>query len=140
MHRGDADFQGYRLILEKYTWQRFDSLMTEYSPDVAINEIIPAVGGGNFTVATQSYLVNCVVTTFHNVAHFYRLPIKQISARTVHKQMVGPTKQGQKVTKVQVRNAVLNRLPELRDNGRGTEWVKSKVFDESDAVAIGLCY
>lgn len=134
--REKEDFQPYRLALEAITWERAGVLLDEYEPTILVNETIPAVGGGNFVVATQSYLANVACTTIHAAAIDVGVPVAQISARTVQTAMAGKKKQGQKITKPQVRNGVIALLPELKP--RIKDWVK--VFDECDAIGIGLAY
>lgn len=129
--RDGEDFQPYRMALEERTVVYFDMLFSKYRPDLAVNEIIPAVGGGNFAVATQSYLANCVCTTFHNCAFIHGVKVIQVSARSVQARIAVRGK-SKKITKVQVRNGVLERLPHLRPR------IKELVADETDAIAIGL--
>jgi Holliday junction resolvasome RuvABC endonuclease subunit len=129
--RNKEDFQPYRMALEERTLVYFDLMFDKYAPDLAVNEIIPAVGGGNFSVTTQSYLTNCVVSTFHNVAFMHGAQTKQVAARSVQAAIAVRGK-SKKISKVQVRNGVIERLPQLRPR------IKELVADETDAIAIGL--
>lgn len=133
--RDGMEFQKYRLALERFYVGQWDLMTGSWAPDVIINEIIPAVGGGNFVAATQSYLANVVVTCLHDSALRRGLAVAQQGATTVHKH-IALKKKGKKVTKVQVRNGVLAILPELKP--RIKDWVKE--FDEVDAIANGLTY
>lgn len=122
----------YRMALEEVSMLYFSLLFEKYQPTLAVNETIPAVGGGNFAVATQSYLANCVVTCFHVCATLYDVECKQLSARTVQ-SAIAIRGNSKGITKVQVRNGVIARIPELKPR------IKLLVADETDAIAIGLC-
>lgn len=124
-------YQDYRLRLVNYWVVESSDLFTEYEPDHIVTEIIPAVGGGNFVVATQSQLALCVVTTIQTMAVIHGIGYSQIAAGTV-KRNIGGVKDA---TKVRVRNQILEVFPGLEP--RKKEW--TKVFDETDAIAIGLC-
>lgn len=133
-HRGDKEpFQEYRLRLEEHAAQYFDELLEHRKPDWVVNEVVPAVGGGNFVVATQSYLANCVATTFHNCAFKQGIDVNQISARTVQAK-VGIKGRTGKVSKAGVRNGVVDKLPDLRKYVGDSAWP----WDRWDAIAIGL--
>lgn len=132
-------FQEYRVKLEEASWFRFDSLLTEYAPSVVVNEIIPSVSSSsNFVLAGQSYLANTVVSVLHVCAVFHSIPVAQISAREVQSKIVLEKRKDQKISKQQVRNGVLHSLPEIAH--KKSEWIKSKHWDESDALAIGLVF
>jgi hypothetical protein len=76
-----------------------------------------------------------MITTVHAIAIAYGIPVEQVSARTVQAKMA-LRKPNVKVTKPQVRNGVLTHLPEMKER-----LMKNvKVFEESDALAIGLWY
>ena len=98
-----------------------------------VNETVPAVGtfGG-----VQMYLVNVSMTVVQTIACLADVPVDQISARTVQSRIAIGAKPKGKVSKVQVRNGVFQLLPELEH--RKSEW--TKVFDEPDAIAVGLAY
>lgn len=101
-------------------------------PDTVVSEIVPAVGFNN---ASQSYLANVAISTVHACAFAAGIDCVQVSARTVQKNIAirGNSK---RVTKAQVRNGVLKLLPELEH--RKSDW--TKIFEEPDALAIGLDY
>lgn len=127
----DEKFQEYRLRLIKYWTIEAAKLFKAYRPDAMVNEIIPAVGGGNFIVATQSHLAAAAITVITAVAYQNKIPVSQIGATTVKKNIGGSNK----ATKIQVRNGVYNLMPDLK-NKRKDKW--KKVYDESDACAIAL--
>lgn len=125
--------QVYRVELVKEVTASFDALLELTQPDYVVNEIIPSVGGGNFAAAGQSYLANTAVTVCQAVATLRGVPFVQIAANSVQAK-IAVGRKGRKISKVQVRNGVIQLLPELAD--RKKDWVK--VFDEVDAIAIGL--
>jgi Holliday junction resolvasome RuvABC endonuclease subunit len=127
-----TDFQPYRLSLLDFWITKAQELIESYEPTEIVSEIIPAVGGGNFVVATQSHLALCAITTIQVVAMQHGLPVRQVGATSVKKAIGG----NGEATKVQVRNGVFKILPEVED--RKKEW--TKVFDVSDALAIGLTH
>lgn len=126
------DFQPYRLSLLDLWIEQAPILFERYEPDEIVSEIIPPVGGGNFVVATQSHLALCAITCVQTVAKQYAIPVRQIGATTVKKYIGG----NKEATKVAVRNGVFRIIPDLED--RKKEW--TKIFDVSDAVAIGLTH
>lgn len=130
--RRDQAFQEYRLRLEEDVAIYFDPLFI-LPPDKVTNEIMPAVGGGNFAVATQSYLANCTVSVLHTLAFLYEVPVEQISARTVQKQ-IGIKGRTGKVSKAGMRKGVLQCLPCLNEHIKDPEWP----WDRWDAIGIGL--
>lgn len=127
-----TSFQPYRLSLLDFWIETTPELIERYEPTEIVSEIIPAVGGGNFVVATQSHLALCAINTVQVVAKQAGLSVHQVGATTVKKAVGG----NGEATKVQVRNGVLTLLPELEY--RRKEW--TKVFDVSDALAIGLTH
>lgn len=129
--KGDEDFQEYRMRLIQEWTERASELLLDHSPTHVATETIPAVGGGNFVVATQSYLAHAQITTVHAIALVNGYDnITQIGATTV-KARIGLRKDA---TKVQVRNGVFDLVPALEE--RKKDW--TKVFDESDACAVAL--
>lgn len=128
----DEGFQDYKLRLEEFWTYKGPELLEIYKPDVVANEVVPAVGGGSFIVATQSELVKAAITVVHAMAFERDKPVAQISAITI-KSKIGKKKTA---TKVAVRNGVIDLLPELATKKKG--W--TKVFDESDALAGGLAF
>lgn len=129
---GKTEFQKYKLELLDFWKDKTPELLNSYEPDEVVAEIIPAVGGGNFVAATQSHLALCAITTVQVVVKQAGIPVAQLGATTVKKAIGG----NGEATKVQVRDGVFLQLPELSD--RKKEW--TKVFDISDACAIGLTH
>ena len=127
-------FQEYKLALEDYWGQEGPRLLDLYQPSVLCNEILPAVGGGNFTVATQSELAKTALTCVHVLALERGMEVYQIGANTI-KLKVG---QSGSASKVRVRNGVIAMLPELAP--RIKDWTSAKAMDEPDAIAVGLTY
>jgi hypothetical protein len=138
--RGNQDFQAYRMRLEEEVTRSSAALIEFTQPDKIVSEIVPAVGGGNFVAATQSYLANVAVTCLHAVALGMEISVNQIAARTVQKMVaLRPTGRKTKgVTKVQVRNGVLAILGKDLNEVEIAE-IK-QAADVSDACAIGLAY
>lgn len=122
-------FQIYRMgLAERWVEEGF-YLMEEYEPEILISETVPSRGP---EIMDQLYLANVQVTTLHAVAMMYGVKVLQVSARTVQAE-IAKRKPKVKVTKPQVRNGVIDRLPELETRLKG-----SKIFEESDALSIGL--
>lgn len=129
--RGDTKFQIYRMELSRFWVDRGLDLLLEYEPDVVVSETVPSRGAG---IPEQLYLANVQITIVHALAIMYgSCEVQQISARTVQKA-IAIRGNSRKVTKPQVRNGVLSLLPELKP--RLKEFIK--VFEETDALAIGL--
>lgn len=127
------EYQQYRLeLIRIWTLAHGMRLLQFYNPDVLVNEIVP-IRGGNFGAMAQMNLAATVITTLQSLAFSAKIEVKQLSAITV-KMKIGGSK---RATKVKVRNGVYSLLPETR-NLTENNW--SKVFDESDALAVGLCY
>lgn len=126
------DYQPYRLALLDLWIEQTPILIERYEPDEIVSEIVPPVGSGGFVVATQSQLALCAITTIQIIAKQHGIPLKQVGATTVKTRIGG----GKKATKVAVRNGVFRIIPDLED--RKKEW--TKMFDVSDAVAIGLTH
>lgn len=131
----EEDFQPYKLRLVKLFAAKADSTIIDYLPVVIVNEIIPAVGGGNFIAATQSELAKVSAIIYQAAGYASGLKVAQLGATTIKKVVA---KNG-KASKVTVRNAVIEFFPELAH--RKQAWQAGKEgFDESDAVAICLAY
>lgn len=131
-------FQIYKCRLIEFWAQEADTLIGLYAPDEIAIEIVPAVGGGNFVAATQSYLAHTQATTLHAIAALNRYPVHQIGATTV-KARIGGRKSS---SKVQVRNGVFEILPEVEVKKK-SEWktqFREGIYDESDAFAIALTH
>jgi hypothetical protein len=125
-------FQKYRMELTDYWVGKAHELIEEYNPSLLISETVPSRGAG---IPEQLYVANVMITTVHAIAIAYGIPVEQVSARTVQAKMA-LRKPNVKVTKPQVRNGVLTHLPEIKER-----LMKDvKVFEESDALAIGLWY
>lgn len=125
-------YHEYRLKLIDFWISKTPELLNSYRPDAIVSEIVPVVGGGNFVAATQSQLAATAITVVQIVAKQCEIPVVQIGATTVKKRIGGKGK----ATKVAVRNGVINIMPELEDFRK--EW--TKMFDVSDAVAVGLAF
>lgn len=126
-------FQSYRMELTEHWIEEAFDLMEEYKPSVLISETVPSRGP---EIMDQLYLVNVQITVLHTIALSYGVKVEQVSARTVQSKMA-LRKKDVKVTKPQVRNGVLSYFPELESRLK----TKGKqVFEESDALAIGLWY
>lgn len=131
----DEDFQPYKLRLVEHFTIKAESTLMDYLPVVVVNEIIPAVGGGNFIAATQSELAKVSATIYQSAGYASGLKVAQFGATTIKKAL---TNNG-KASKVSVRNAVIEFFPELAH--RKQAWQAGKEgFDESDAIAIALTY
>lgn len=125
-------FQAYRLRLEQLWVEETIALLDDYGPDAIVSEIVPSTGFNN---ASQSYLANTAITVVHAIAYSRGIPVHQLSARHVQKQIAIRGK-SKKITKPQVRNGVIQLLPELKP--KLSKWVK--IFEEPDALAVGLTY
>lgn len=128
---GEA-FQAYRLRLTEELTNSIPALVELTQPDEIVTETLPPVGFNN---SVQSYLVNVALTVVHVVALQRGLPLSQIGATTIQSR-IAIGRKGRKTTKAQVRNGVIQLLPELSD--RKSQWVK--VFDEPDAIAGALTH
>lgn len=122
-------YQAYRLRLieEASLWMR--SCLILHEPDALVSEIVPVKG---FNDMGQSILAMTAVTAMQSICIDMGVPINQIGATTVKKEIGGTAK----ASKVGVRNGVWEILPELVS--KRAEW--KGVYDESDAIAIGLAY
>lgn len=130
--RGSTPFQIYRMGLTEYWVEHTAHLIRKYKPQQVISETVPSRGAG---IPEQLYLANVQITTAHAIALGYGCEVRQVSARTVQKAIAIRGK-SKGVTKPQVRNGVLSLLPELKPRVKGFV----KVFEETDALAIGLWY
>jgi Holliday junction resolvasome RuvABC endonuclease subunit len=128
--KGKQDHQPYKLkLIEHWTWMA-PAQFTRYRPDFIVCEIMPAIGFGN---AVQAELAKAAIITVIAMALEREIPVYQIAATTVKKQIGGSGK----ASKVKVRNGVCQLLPELAP--RRLEWQEAKkTMDESDALGIGL--
>lgn len=124
----DEKYHAYRLRLIDYWVSQTDKMLRRRKPDVIVSEIVPIKG---FSDPSQAYLAGAAITAVHAVASLRKVNHKVVSAASVKKSVAR-----HKATKVQIRNAVIEAFPELEP--RRKEW--TKIFDESDAIAIGLHY
>jgi Holliday junction resolvasome RuvABC endonuclease subunit len=128
--RNNKPYQTYKLELIRNWTYLGPSQFSTYKPDAIVCETMPAVGFGN---AVQAELAKAAITTVIAMAMEREIPVYQLAAVTVKKQIGGK----QNATKVQVRNGVIKLLPELEP--RKFEWTDSKkTMDEPDAIAVGL--
>lgn len=133
--RKNLAYQVYKLELIQHWTLVAPWHLHTYRPDAVVCETLPAVGGGNFTAATQSELAKASITTVMAMAYERDYPVFQLAAITV-KTRIGGKKNASKVA---VRNGVIDLLPELAD--RKFEWTESKkTMDEPDALGVGLTY
>lgn len=124
-------YQNYRLkIVEEFTiWMH--RMVLARNPDILVSETLPSRGFNNMA---QAILAHTALTCCQSIAFdlSQTRQVSQIAAATVKTHIGGKVK----ATKVQVRNGVLQLIPELAD--KKSQW--TKVFDESDAIAVGLTY
>lgn len=131
--RGKKNWQPYKLDLIEHWTYMAPHQFNIFMPDYICCETLPAVGGGNFVAATQSELGKAAITTVMAMAYEREIPVYQIAAITVKKQIGGNSK----ASKVKVRDGVIQFLPELAP--RRFEWQDSKgTMDEPDALGVGL--
>ena len=125
----DETYQEHRLRIIKHWSDQAQLLITYFKPDFIANEIVPPTGGtGGNIVHRQKAMA--AITTVQVVAIQNHINIQQFAASTVKKAIGGKGT----ATKVAVRNGVIELLP-------STERFKDqwkKVFDQSDAFAVGL--
>lgn len=129
--RGDTEtYQDYRRRAMKQAVVWFNDIDIKYNFKEVVTETLPVKG---FNDMGQAYLALSVVSAVQGVATHLGHPLVQIGATTV-KARVGGTN---KATKVRVRNSVWQAFPALQKS-KHQEW--KKVFDESDAIAVGLAH
>lgn len=129
-----GNYQEHRLHLIEYWVQEGGRLLDVYRPRTVVSEIVPPAGG-NIASIINRQLALTVVTTVQALSYDWGCIVAQMAANTVKKQIGG----GGKASKVKVRNGVLLMLPELEP--RRPEWTgKEAVWDEVDALAVGLAY
>jgi Holliday junction resolvasome RuvABC endonuclease subunit len=116
-----------RAMNEGVQW--LDGQLYYRNPTVMVTEIIPVKG---FNDMGQAYLALSVVSAMVGYAMGQGINCEQIGATTVKARIGGSNK----ATKVRVRNGVWQLIPDLQK--KASQW--KKVFDESDAVAVGLAY
>lgn len=130
--RGKMAFQEYRIALARFWVEQSRDLIAGWQPDHVVTEIVPSRG---FNIPEQGYLANVMATTLHAISYEYGREISQVMARTVQSE-IAIRGRSKKITKQQVRNGVVTLLPQLKP--RVSDWVK--IFEESDAIAIGLWF
>lgn len=129
VERKGMKYQEYRLkVIAEAQW--FGAWICDfYHPDIVVSEILPVRGFNNMS---QALLALSAITSLQSAAFERAKKVEQISALTV-KTTIGGAKNS---TKVKVRNGVLQLLPELAP--KKSQW--TKIFDESDAIAVGLSH
>lgn len=124
----DEAYQQYRLRLIHFWANKMSKMLRSFKPDVVVSEIVPVKG---FSDPSQAYLAGAAIGAAQTIAALRKVPSVVVSAASVKASVAE-----HKASKVQIRNAVIETLPELEP--RRKEW--TKIFDESDAIAIGLHY
>lgn len=132
----DLKSQEYRQELIQTLAHYTPTLLDLTEPDEVAVEIVPSVGGGNFAAAVQTYMVHAAITTVETICYLADLPVYYYGANTVQSRIALKPSGRKKVTKVMVRNGVVQFFPELEQ--RKSSWVK--VFEEPDAIAVGLTH
>jgi Holliday junction resolvasome RuvABC endonuclease subunit len=125
----DEPYQHYRLRAMDNAISWVDSVFLYRAPDVVVAETIPVKG---FNDMGQAYLALSVISAVFGYAMTHGIKVEQIGATTVKARIGGSNK----ATKVRVRNGVWQLIPDLQMKAK--EW--KGVYDESDAVAVGLAY
>jgi len=120
-------YQQYRMRLITYWAIKASKMLRSTKPDVVVSEIVPVKG---FSDPSQAFLAASAISAVQTIVALRNIPNVVVAASSVKVTLYGSSK----ATKVQVRNSVIQRFPELEN--RRKEW--SKVFDESDAIAIAL--
>lgn len=124
----DEKYHAYRLRLIHFWANQSAKMFRKMKPDVVVSEIVPIKG---FSDPSQAYLAGAAINTVHAIASIKKIENHVVSAASVK---VAVAKH--KATKAQVRDGVINLLPALEARRKG--W--TKIFDEPDAIAIGLCF
>ena len=128
--RGDDEaFQTYKLRVIHYWAHKGRELLEKFKPDEVVSEIVPAMG---FERSVQNQLAQAAITSVQSTAFSVGFSVEQIGATTVKKAIGG----NGHATKATVRNGVVKLIPELRPMVK--QW--TKVFDEPDSIAVGLCH
>lgn len=135
--KNQEPYQEYKLRLVEYFAMKAEVLFRDHRPVAFANEIQPAVGGGNYTAATQAELAKTSMVVFQAAAFREAVTVKQFGSNTIKKAVTGD----QKASKVKVRNAVIEYFPQLADRKRAWQTGPDKEgFDEPDAIAAALTY
>lgn len=123
-------YQEHKLRIVQYWVVMAPAMFVRYKPDLICAETLPAVGFNNMT---QAELAKAAIITVLAMAFERSIPVYQMSAGTVKKQIGG----SKDASKVAVRNGVVKLLPVLEP--RRMEWQESKkTMDEPDALGVGL--
>lgn len=125
-------WQEYKLRLIKRMVAQTNWLLTFNTFEAAVGEIIPATGSENYNRGTQGQLAGIASVSMYAILNDKGYEVSQIGATTVKKNIGG----AKDATKVKVRNGVFELIPTTKV--RFKEW--TKIFDEPDAIAIGLAH
>lgn len=126
---GEA-YSDYRRRLIRTWVEQFPLLFLIVGLDLVAMEQLPAVGGGNFALATQDQLAKTAATTIQVMCEVHKQPWVEVAANTVKKKLTG----NGHATKVGVRNAVIGVYPHLASRKKEL----TEHADESDAIGISL--
>lgn len=132
----NEEFQVYKLRLIDYFVQKVPVLLRKYLPTTLVNEIQPAVGGGNFIAATQSELAKTALTVFQTFALAGAIRVEQLGSTTIKKRVANDGR----ATKAKIRNAVVEYFPDLGEELKRETTGPKPVWDRSDALATALAY
>ena len=119
-------YSGYKKRLIANAIDRFQDLLDEFEPDLAIFEFLPVSNVG--AAAGQRLLAFSVATVGQAMCNLNAVPWNEITASTVKKQIADSGV----ATKAQVKNAVLSVFPQLKEN--------KFLADETDAIAVVLSW
>lgn len=127
LSRNDEEMESYsdykkRLI--ENAIDKFQDLLDEFEPDLAVFEFLPVSNVG--AASGQRLLAFAVSTVGQAMCNLNAVPWYEITASTVKKRM---TDSGV-ASKAVVKKAVIQALPELSD--------RKFIADESDAIAVIL--
>ena len=122
-------YQDHKLRIIEFWAHTANEFVKIFKPDIIANEIVPPTGG-NIGNLIHRQKAMTAITAVQVVAIQSGIQIKQIAASTIKKNIGGSGK----ATKVAVRNGVIELLPSTERFK--PEW--KKVFDHSDAFAVGL--
>lgn len=119
-------YSGYKKRLIKNAIEKFQDLLDEFEPDLAVFEFLPVSNVG--AASGQRLLAFAVATVGQAMCDLNAVPWNEITASTIKKTI---TNSGV-ATKAQVKNAVLKELPELEN--------RKYIADETDALAVVLSW
>jgi Holliday junction resolvasome RuvABC endonuclease subunit len=121
-------YHTYRLLLIDHFQYWARSMIDDHQPDVVVSELLPVKG---FRDMSQALLAGTAITTVQAVA-INKVVVAQVAVQRI-KVAIG---RSVRASKVKVREGVIQLLPELEPHRKN--W--TKVFDEPDAIAVGLTY